>query len=124
MKSVVAVSALALGIATCGAIQAHEGHKHANDKVVGTIVRVHHADTVSHIEVKTTKGDTVVLTADQTTKYLTGKASAMLADVKPGLRVIAKVTKEGEVTKASEIVLGAMDPEHAHKKPHPHDHKH
>ncbi len=128
MKGIAAASALALGIATWSGIQAHEGHKHPDEKVVGTVVQVDHSDAVGHIEVKTTTGDTVVLTVDKTTKYLKGKATTTLAEVKPGLRIVAKVTKDGEVAKTSEIALGVVDPgveqrgaegkEHPHETPH------
>ena len=132
MKSGALVSVPAFGIATLGGIQAHDGHKHPEEKVIGTVVQVHQADGVTHIEVKTPKGDTVVLTAGDTTKYLKGKTATTLAEIKPGSRIVAKVTKDGEVTKASEITLGSMDSgaAHPHGSDHPpgtnqeHDHKH
>lgn len=131
MKGIAAVLALAFGIATFAGIQAHEGHKHPDEKVIGTIVQVHQADAVSHIEVKTANGRTVVLTADATTRYLRGKTPTTLAEIKPGLRIVAKVTKDGEVTRTSEIALGVVDPgaeqhhgdegkEHPHETPHQH----
>lgn len=124
MKKIAAASVLALGLATWGGIQAHEGHKHRTEKVVGTVVQVHHADAVTHIEVKTTKGDAVVLTADETTKYLKGQAATTLAEVKPGLRIVATVVEDGDVTKASEIAVGSVDPEAGHHGHEDTEHKH
>ena len=109
------VSILWVGVALlgAGAAIAHEGHQHAADKVMGTVVQVHTAE-VSHIEVKTSHGETVMLTAGATTKYLKGKTPAALSDVRAGMRVIATVTKDGQLTKVSEIQLGAMDASAAH----------
>jgi len=130
MKRFALASALAFGIAAWGA-QAHEGHKHSEETVAGTVVQVHEAADAAHIEVRTAKDDTVVLTVDGTTKYLKGKLAATLAEVKPGLRIVAKVTKDGAVTKASQINVGVMDPEaahrdgeHRHGTTQGHDHEH
>ena len=101
-------------------LAAHEGHKHAEEKVAGTVVQVHKAEAVTHIEIKTTKGETIVLSADSATRYLKDKNEATLADVKPGLRIVATVVKDGEVSKASEITLGVMDPDAAHGSDHKH----
>jgi len=106
---------LGIGVALLGAgvAMAHEGHQHAAHKVMGTVVKVHTAE-VSHIEVKTSHGETVILTADATTRYLKGKTPAALSDVKAGMRVIATVTKDGQVTTVSEVQIGAMDASTAH----------
>ncbi len=111
-------SALAFGFAAWG-VQAHEGHKHSEDTVAGTVVQVHEAATAAHIEVRTAKDETVVLTVDGATKYLKGKLAATLAEVNPGLRIVAKVTKDGAVMRASQINVGAMDPEAAQQDDQP-----
>lgn len=100
-KAAVILSFLAT-LALSGRAMAHEGHAH---KVMGTVVQVHTAEKVTHVEVKTTDGKTVVLTVDDQTKFLKGKAAATLKDVTVDARVVAKVTMEGQTTKASEIVI-------------------
>ncbi len=100
-----------------GRLLAHEGHEH---KVMGTVVQVH-SDKVSHVEVKTTDGKTVVLTCDDQTKFLKGKAAASLKDVKVGSRVVATITEEGKMMKASEILVGE---DTAPAKPMSHEHQH
>lgn len=108
MKSLLSILAIGVALVWAGATLAHEGHEHSVEKVMGTVVQVHTAD-VSHIEVKTSKGETVVLTADATTKYFKGKTLVGLSDVKTGFRVVAIVTKDGHVNKVSEIQIGAMN---------------
>ena len=105
MNRLASVLGIGIALAWGGAVIAHEGHEHHADKVMGTVFQVHSAD-VSHIEVKTSNGDTVVLTADSTTKYMKGKTAAALSDIKPGMHVVATVAKDGEVTKVSEIQIG------------------
>lgn len=99
---------------------AHEGHEH---KVMGTVTQVH-VEAVTHVEVQTTEGKTVVLTCDAQTKFLKGKAAATLKDVQVGSRIVATVAEEGKMTRASEITIGeaAMAPKPP--KPMPHEHQH
>ena len=108
MKGIAAILGIGVALVWCGAALAHEGHHHPADKVMGTVVQVHIAK-VSHIEVKTSHGETVILTADAATKYLMGQTPATLTDIKAGIRIVATVTKDGQVTKASEIQIGARD---------------
>ena len=96
---------------------AHEGHAH---KVMGTVIQVH-AEAVSHVELKTTDGKTVVLTCDEQTKYLKGKAAAALKDVQVGSRIVATVAEEGKTTRATEITIGEAAPA---PKPQAHEHEH
>jgi len=117
MKKVLAVLSATAMLALPGRLLAHEGHVH---KVMGTVVQVH-ADKVSHIEVKTTDGTTVVLTCDEQTKFLKGKAAASLKDVQVGSRLVATVTEEGKTMWASEVVLGETT---THPKTQPHEHQH
>jgi hypothetical protein len=109
--SLLAVLALPVGLF------AHEGHQHT---VMGTVVQVHAAE-VAHVELKTTDGQTVVLTCDGQTKFLKGKAVASLKDVTAGARIVAKVTTEGKTTKAAEIQIGAGGAA-ASPAPSPHHH--
>lgn len=104
-------------LASPAALLAHEGHEH---KVMGTVSQVH-IEAVTHVEVQTTDGKTVVLTCDAQTKFLKGKAAATLKDVQVGSRIVATVTEEGKMTRASEVTIGeaAMAP-----KPMPHAHQH
>jgi Cu/Ag efflux protein CusF len=108
VKATASILAVGVALVCAGAAMAHEGHQHATHKVMGTVVLVRIAD-VNRIEVRTTHGDTITLTVDSATKYLKGKRSAALGDVKTGMRVIATVTTDGQVTTVSEIQLGAVD---------------
>lgn len=94
---------------------AHEGHAH---KVMGTVTQIH-VEAVTHVEVQTTEGKTVVLTCDDKTKFLKGKAAATLKDVQVGSRIVASVSEEGKMTRASEITIGEAAP-----APKPHEHQH
>ena len=102
MLKVPVILVVLAALALPGALLAHEGHEH---KVMGTVVQVH-TDKVSHVEVKTTDGKTVILTCDDQTRFLKGKSAASLEDVKEGSRIVATVTTEGKTTKASEIQIG------------------
>jgi hypothetical protein len=108
-----AVLGVALAFGCSAVAVAHEGHKHADVKVTGTVTQIHTMG-VTHIEVKTTAGETIVLTADANTKILKGKTAASLTDLKAGLRVVAMVTKDGQVNKVSELQIGSADPAAAH----------
>ncbi len=120
MRRAAVVLSFLAALAFPSALLAHEGEEH---KIVGTVTIVH-ADKVGHIEVKTKDGENVTLTVDDQTKYLKGKASASLKDVTVGSRLVAKVTKEGKTTRASEILLGegGAPPPPATQAPHQHQH--
>lgn len=120
MRRAAVILSFLAAVASPGRLLAHEGHEH---KVMGTVTQVH-ADTVNHVEVKTTDGKTVVITVDDQTKFLKGKAAATLKDVRVGSRVVATVTEEGKTTKASEIVVGEGAPAPPATKPKPHPHQH
>ena len=115
-----AVLGVALAFGCSAVAVAHEGHKHPDTKVMGTVTQIHKMD-VTHIEVKTTAGETIVLTADAATKILKGKTVASLADLKPGLRIVAMVTKDGQMNKVSELQIGSADPTAAPAEA-PHNH--
>ncbi len=110
MKRTVSILVVGLAVVCAAAVMAHEGHEHAADKVMGTVVQVHTAADVTHIELKTSGGETITLTADAATKYVKGKTPAALADLKAGIRIVATVTKEGQVNKVAEIQIGGSDP--------------
>ena len=104
MRRAAVVLSFLAALAFPAALLAHEGEVH---KVMGTVTIVH-ADKVGHLEVKTRDGENVILTVDDQTKYLKGKAPASLNDVQVGSRIVATVTMEGKTTKASEILLGEV----------------
>lgn len=116
MRRAAVILSFLAALALPGRLLAHEGHEH---KVMGTVVQVH-TDKVSHVEVKTTDGQTVVLTCDEQTKFLKGKSAASLKDVNAGSRIVATVMTEGKVTKASEIVIGEGAAPAPPSKPHDH----
>lgn len=101
-------------VALGGRLLAHEGHAH---KVMGTVTKID-ADKSKQIEVKTTDGQTTMITVDDKTKYLKGRTPASLKDVQVGAKIVATVTKEGSVNKASEVMLGEGG--HDAAKPHQH----
>lgn len=108
-------------LALPGRLLAHEGHEH---KVMGTVVQVHaDASKVSHVEVKTTDGKTIVLTCDDKTKFLKGKAAVSLKDVQVGSRVVATVTEDGKTMRAAEVLVGEGAPS-AKTSPPAHQHEH
>jgi hypothetical protein len=114
-KAVAVLSWIALVAA--GPVSAHEGHQH---KVMGTVVQVH-VDKVSHVEVKTTEGKTVILSCDDKTRFVKGKTPAALGDLVAGMRVVATTVEENKTIRAVEVQLGAMDPA---AKPAPAGHHH
>ena len=126
MRTPLGIFTLASALTMSGIVVAHEGHEHIDERVMGTVVQVHSAAPITHIEVKTSKGEDVVLTADQATKFIRDGKAAALADIKTGMRIVAKVTHDGQVTKASEISLGVVDPAADHAAQHedatPHKH--
>jgi hypothetical protein len=117
MRKAVTVLSWIVLVAAAGTVQAHEGHQH---KVMGTVVQVH-VDQVSHVEVKTPEGKTVILSCDDKTQFIKGKGAAKLQDVVAGMRVVATTVEEGKTIRAIEVQLGEMD---AAAKPAPAVHKH
>ncbi len=96
-----------IALVAAGPVSAHEGHQH---KVMGTVVQVHvDPGKASHVEVKTTDGKTVVLSCDDKTQFVKGKAAAALRDVAAGMRVVATTKEEGKTIRAVEVQLGEMD---------------
>jgi len=100
-RAAVVLSFLAT-LASPGTLLAHEGEEH---KIMGTVTIVH-VDKLGRIAVETEGGENVILTVDDQTKYLKGTAPASLKDVQVNSRIVATVTMEGKITKASEILLG------------------
>ena len=109
MRTLLGILTLASALTMSGTVVAHEGHQHTDEKVMGTVLQVHSAAPITHIEIKTSKGEDVVLTADQATKFIRDGKTAALADIKTGMRIVAKVTHDGQVAKASEISLGVVE---------------
>ena len=121
MRRFAVILSFLAALALPGRLLAHGGHEH---KVMGTVVQVHaDVDKVSHVEVKTKEGKTVVLTCDEKTKFLKGKAVASLKDVQVGSRVVATVTEDGKMTRASEVLVGEGAPT-AKTTPPAHQHQH
>jgi hypothetical protein len=123
-RMLIPVLGLALVIGFSAVALAHEGHSHADGKVMGTVTMIHTADVITHIEVKTSAGEVVVLTADANTKIIKGKAAASLGDVKTGLRVVATVTKDGQTNKVTELQIGGTDASAAHAEHKDDQHHH
>jgi hypothetical protein len=98
-------AALAVALTIASPVRAHEGHLH---KIMGT-VSTHH-DRV--LEVKAVDGKTSLITLNDATTILRGKAKVKAEDIKPGERIVvaAKPTKnkDGHTTLiATEIRLAS-----------------
>lgn len=97
--------ALVTALAISRYVLAHEGHVH---KVLGTVTTLHE----SHLEVKATNGKTSIITLNEKTKILRGKAKAKIEELKTGERVAVTATetkgKDGKaILVATEIRLGS-----------------
>lgn len=101
-----AVAVLALPVR----LMAHEGHAH---KIMGTVTAI----DATHVEIDTKDGkkESYALTKD--TKYLRGKAAAVLADVKKGERVVLSVVEKDGKKSVEEVLLseGGQAGGHEHK---------
>lgn len=103
MRRLILGVALAAALAIPGYSFAHEGHIH---KVLGTVTTLHD----NHLEVKATDGKTSMITLNEKTTILRGKAKATAQDIKPGERVVVSATetkgKDGKMTMiATEVRL-------------------
>jgi hypothetical protein len=86
-------------------VRAHAGHAH---KIMGAVSARHE----NHLEVNATDGKTSIVTLNEKTKILRGKAKVTADDIKPGERVVVTATeikgKDGKTTMiASEVRLPA-----------------
>jgi hypothetical protein len=96
-------AALVAALAIPGYALAHEGHPH---KVMGTVTALHE----NHLEVKASDGKTSMITLNEKTRILRGKAKVTLEELKPGERVVVTATEtkssDGKATMvATEIRL-------------------
>jgi Cu/Ag efflux protein CusF len=103
-KTFILSAALVAALAIPGYALAHEGHPH---KVMGTVAALHE----NHLEVKGSDGKTSMITLNEKTKVLRGKAKVTLEELKPGERVVvtAMETKGNDgkaMMVATEIRLG------------------
>ena len=99
--------ALCVALAIPGYVLAHPGHVH---KVMGTVMTLH--DT--RLEVRATDGKTFMITLNEQTKILRGKAAVNVDELKPGKRVVVTATetkgKDGKPTLVATVVrLGAAN---------------
>ena len=83
-----------------GRAGAHEGHAH---KVMGTVSTI----DAHHVEVTTTTGAKESYPLTPETKCLKGKASANLADIKVGTRVVLSIVERDGKKSVTEILLPA-----------------
>jgi hypothetical protein len=96
--------ALVTVLAMSAYVRAHPGHPH---KIMGTVVTRHD----NHLEIKATDGKTSMVTLNEKTRILRGRARAKAEDIKPGDRVVVTAIetkdKDGTTTVvATEIRLG------------------
>ena len=78
---------------------AHPGHEH---KLMGTVTSV----DKNKIVIKTAEGKDATFEVTPTTTYKHGTAKGALADLKPGMRVVAEMAEKDE-TKAKEVQYSA-----------------
>jgi hypothetical protein len=95
-----------------GRAAAHEGHAH---KVMGTLVAI----DAHHVEVTTTAGAKESYPLTPETKCLKGKASANVADIKVGTRVVLSIVEKDGKKSVVEILLPSAEsqkgsPDHEH----------
>lgn len=95
----VAAAAVAAAIGAADRAAAHEGHEH---KVMGKVASI--ADGKIEVETKDGKKVSAVLTSG--TRYLRGKRTVDLADVKVGERVVIVVVEEKKVQNVKRVLLG------------------
>lgn len=96
---------LALAVATVmtSTLAAHPGHDH---KVMGAVVVV----DGHHITMKTTDGKELTFEVTTTTKLVRSKKAGTLADLQPGLRIVANVGDGDEPLHAKEVEYSAAKP--------------
>jgi hypothetical protein len=107
MKRLVLSTALVAALAVPGFALAHEGHIH---KLMGTVSMLHE----NHLEVKATDGKTSMITLDEKTRILRGRAKVTAKELKPGERVVVTAIetkdKDGKPTLlATGIRLGSAN---------------
>jgi hypothetical protein len=99
-------AALVAALAIPGYALAHEGHAH---KVMGMVTTLYE----NHLEVKTKDGKTSMITLNEKTKILRGKAKLTVEALKPGERVVTAMETKAEdgktMTVASEVRLGTAN---------------
>ena len=116
-RAVVALFALAMVLPVFAL--AHEGHAH---HMTGTVTAIH-AD-LNQIEIKDTAGKASSFYVTDATKYTQGTKTMSLGDLKPGMRVVADATMQGEKMIATSVRVGtaAAAAPHSHASPAPHAH--
>ncbi len=100
MKRVAVVLAFALALYLAGPVLAHEGHEH---KVMGTVAAV----DAKHIDVTTKDKHKTTIWLDGETKFLRGKSSTTVGEVKVGERVVITTVEKEEKMIAREVLLAA-----------------
>jgi len=97
------VLALASALALPSALLAHEGH---GVKKMGTITMA----APDHLMMKTTDGKEITIAVNGKTTVVKGKTALTLADLKEGMRIVARVATAKAPFTASEIMVGSTPP--------------
>ena len=100
MQRVAAVIAFALALFLAGPVMAHEGHEH---KMMGTVAVI----DAKHIEVTTKDGHKMTIWLNGETKFLRGKSSTTVGEVKVGERAVITAVEKDEKMMAKEVLLAA-----------------
>src|SRR3989442_185720 len=100
MKKVAVVLAFALMLFLAAPVLAHEGHEH---KMMGTVAAI----DAKHIDVTTKDGHKTTIWLNGETKFLRGKSSTTVAEVKVGERVVITAVEKDEKMMAKEVLLAA-----------------
>ena len=98
MRKLIAAGAMFAALGWSGRVAAHEGHVH---KVFGTVAAV----DASHVEVETKDGKKESYPLTPQTKYMKGKTSVALADVKVGTRVVLSIVEKDKEKTVAELLM-------------------
>ncbi len=111
MKRILIYSSAVAILALPGRLTAHEGHAH---KVMGTVAAI----DATHVEIDTKEGKKESYPLTKDTKYLRGKASTTLAEVKKGERVVLSVVEKDGKKSVGEVLLSEAGQAGGHEQKH------
>jgi len=100
MRKVAVVLAFALALFLAGPALAHEGHEH---KVMGTVAAIDD----KHVDITGKDGHNTTIWLNGETKFLRGKSSTTVGEVKVGERVVITAVEKDEKMIAREVLVAA-----------------
>lgn len=97
-----ALLAIAMLVASSGAIGAHDGHVH---KIRGVVTAL----DARHVEVKTPSGEVLSIALTGKTSVLRARRKAAITEVEVGRRVVVAIGNGEDPLIAGEIQVGVVD---------------